>query len=421
MVKVSSRGWTRALAVGDPDLFAMRVLHVLHTSFPHVCGYSIRSDRILSLQREMGMEVAVVTSAQQLDAASDEVLNGIPHFRTPNSRLVRSPVREVQLMCALSRRMATVIDQVRPEIVHAHSPVLVGLPAYFAAKRRRLPIVYEVRDLWENASVDRGKFAAGSVPYRAARALETWLLRRADAVVTIGETLRDELQGRAGRNIAVTPNGVDPDVFRPLEPKPEWQREWNPGGNQVIAYVGAFQPYEGLDLLVKAMRLIAARRDRIHLLVVGNGPERSELEKLVEVEELRAHVTFTGRLLHSRVKEIYAVADLLVYPRIATLTTQLTTPLKPLEALSMQKAVLASDLPAIRELISDQATGILFEPGNPADLAEKALKLLGDPPMRVRLGSEGRSWVLQQRRWDLSVAKYKPIYLGLLADRGRSR
>ena len=400
-----------------PSFPTIRVLHILHTSMPHVCGYSVRSDMILSFEREMGMALAVVTSAQQPDTPPDEVIEGIPHFRTRCPRLACTPVREVQLMYVLARRLAAVIDQVKPEVIHAHSPVLVGLPAYFAAKRRGLPLVYEVRDLWENASVDRKKFAAGSVPYRAARSLETWLLRHADTVVTIGEALRSELQGRAGRSVAVTPNGVDPDVFRPLEPEPEWQRQWNPGGNQVIAYVGSFQPYEGLDILVKAMRLIAARRDRVHLLIVGDGPELSGLEALVEKERLQAHVTFAGRLPHNRVKEIYAVADLLVYPRAATLTTQLTTPLKPLEALSMQKAVIASDLPAVRELISDQVTGVLFEAGNLEELAEKALKLLSDRPLRIRLGREGRSMVLKERRWDSSVAKYKPIYIKLLADR----
>jgi PEP-CTERM/exosortase A-associated glycosyltransferase len=394
----------------------MRILHVLHTSLPYVCGYSVRSERILSLQRQMGMEIAVVTSAQQPDTPSDEVLDGIPHFRTLCPRLMRSPIREVQFMWALSRRIAAVVEMARPEIIHAHSPILVGLPAYFIARRRGLPLVYEVRDLWENASVDRGKFAAESVPYRAARSLETWLLRHADAVVTIGETLRYELQRRAKREVTVTQNGVDPNVFRPLEPEPKWSQEWNPGGNQVIAYVGSFHPYEGLDILVSAMRQIAAKRDRVRLLIVGDGPERSGLEALVAGEELQAHVTFAGRLPHSRVKEIYAVADLLVYPRIATLTTQLTTPLKPLEALSMGKAVLASDLPAMRELISHQETGILFDPGNPADLAQQALKLLGDPAMRIKLGSAGRSWVLQERRWESSVAIYKPIYLELLAN-----
>jgi len=395
----------------------MRILHVLHLSLPFVCGYSIRSERILSLQREMGMEVSVVTSPQQPDAPSDAVLDGIPHFRTPPRRLMHSPIREIQLMYGLLRRIASIIEEAKPEIIHAHSPVLVGLPAYFAAKRRGLPFVYEVRDLWENASVDRGKFAASSVSYRAARGLETWLLRRADAVVTIGETLRDELQGRTGRNVLVTSNGVDPEVFRPIEPDPEWLRQWNSADDQVIAYVGSFQPYEGLEILIRAMRQIVAQRDRVHLLIVGDGPERTGLEALVEKEKLQGHVRFAGRLPHGRVKEIYAVADLLVYPRVATLTTQLTTPLKPLEALAMQKAVLASNLTAMRELISHQETGILFDPGNPADLAQQALKLLGDRAMRMKLGSAGRFSVIQQRQWKSSVARYKPIYLELLANR----
>ena len=334
-----------------------------------------------------------------------------------HTRLLRSPIREAQIMWALSRRLAAVVEATKPQVIHAHSPVLVGIPAYFAANRLGVPLVYEVRDLWENASVDRGKFTSKSVAYRGARGLETWLLRRADVVVTIGETLREELRTRTTRSIVVTPNGADPDVFQPLQAEPDWQKEWNPGAKQVIAYVGAFHPYEGLDHLVRAMRDIRSRRDDVHLLVVGDGPERPALKELAAREGLQGCVTFTGRVPHNRVKEIYAVADLLVYPRISTLTTQLTTPLKPLEALSMEKAVLASNLPAMRELIVDQENGLLFEPGNPADLAEKALRLLGDASLRSRLGREGRSRVLRERRWASSVARYRAIYFELTAGR----
>jgi glycosyltransferase involved in cell wall biosynthesis len=82
----------------------------------------------------------------------------------------------------------------------------------------------------------------------------------------------------------------------------------------------------------------------------------------------------------------------------------------------MGKAVLASDLPAMREIIADHETGILFEPGNPTDLAEKALRLLNDPLLRIRFGSEGRSRVLRERQWGASVAKYEPIYLRLIKN-----
>lgn len=393
----------------------MRVLHVLHTSMPHVCGYSIRSDQILTLQKKMGIDVAVVTSAQQPAPSSDEVIDRIVYFRTHCKWLMRSPVREVQLMWKLGRRVTSVINQFKPDIVHAHSPVLVGLPAYRAAKARGLPFVYEVRDLWENASVDRGKFAAGSVAYRAARAMETWLLNRASSVVTIGDALRDELQGRTRREVVVTPNGTDPEAFRPINPEPAWQKEWNPGSKQVIAYIGSFQPYEGLDVLIKALPLIIARLSNAHLLIAGDGPERRGLEMLAKEVGAQDHVTFTGRIPHQRVKEIYAIADLLVYPRIDTLTTRLTTPLKPLEALSMEKAVLASNLPAIRELVADQISGMLFEPGNPVDLANKAVALLGNREFRIQLGREGRSRVLQDRVWSASVARYAEIYGKALA------
>lgn len=399
----------------------MRVLHVLHTSLPHVCGYSLRSDQILSIQRKDGIDVAVVTSAQQPDDPSDGVMEHVSYFRTRISRLFPSPIREIQLMWSLARRLSAVVKDVRPEIIHAHSPILVGLPAYFVARRHKLPFVYEIRDLWENASVDRGKFAAWSLPYRAARGLETWLLRRADAVVTIGETLRKELCQRANREVAVAPNGVDTESFKSIQPEPRWLQQWNSDDRQIIAYIGAFQPYEGLEILIKAMRHILPKSNRVHLLIVGDGPIRSDLEALVKSEDLGANVTFAGRLPHARVNEVYAVADLLVYPRIATLTTELTTPLKPLEALAMEKAVLASNLPAMRELISDQETGILFEPGNSTDLAEKALGLLADRSLRNRLGREGRTRALRDRRWETVVAVYQPVYRKLLEPSNRLR
>ena len=399
----------------------MRVVHILHTSLPHVCGYSIRSDQILSVQRTRDIALAVVTSGQQPDNATDETFGNTRYFRTQCSSLSRSPIREMQLIWALARKISYAVDQFDPDIIHAHSPILVGLPARYIAKRRGLPFMYEVRDLWENASVDRGKFAAGSTPYRLARSLETWLLQRADAVVTIGETLRTELQARSTTQVIVVPNGVDPSAFPPMEPHAKWRHEWNPDDRQVIAYIGSFQPYEGLEILIKAMPLIAANRQAAHLLIVGDGPERATLEKLVNAKKLDTQVTFAGRLPHNRVREVYAVADLLVYPRIATLTTQLTTPLKPLEALSMEKAILASDLSAMRELIVNNETGILFEAGNAGDLAEKAVALLSDANLRARLGKAGRQGILQSRRWDMSIEKYLPVYQRLIAKHDRQR
>jgi PEP-CTERM/exosortase A-associated glycosyltransferase len=402
----------------------MRVLHVLHTSLPYVCGYSLRSDQILTLQRQQGIEVAVVSSAQQpdppqMDPSGGESIDGIAYYRTPRPKIGPTPIREFRLMRALERRIRDSCALFHPDIIHAHSPILVGMPALRVAGEMGLPLVYEVRDLWENASVDRGKFKAGSVPYRVARALETRVLRKADAVVTIGETLRTELQSRTSRVVSITPNGADVEAFKPVDVTGEWLQKWNPNGERILAYIGSFQPYEGLDVLIKGMREIIRQRPGVRAVIAGDGPERAALERLAVTEGVTACVTFTGRVPHNQVREIYAVADVLVYPRIDTLTTRLTTPLKPLEALAMEKAVLVSDLPALRELVEPEVSGIAFEAGNPSKLANAAIRMLDDAALRRRLGKAGRESVVKERTWEASVARYLPIYQGVLSDRPR--
>ncbi|HVY62520.1 MAG TPA: glycosyltransferase, partial [Planctomycetota bacterium] len=297
--------------------------------------------------------------------------------------------------------------------------VLVGVPALRVARRAGVPLVYEVRDLWENASVDRGKFGLGGPFYRLARAAESRVLRGADAVVTICGGLRDELAPRVGRPGAlhVVPNGVDADLFAARPPAAAVAARWGLAGKRVIAYVGTFQPYEGLDALIRALPAIAARVPAAHLLIAGSGGEERALRALTAALGLEARVTFTGRVPHAEVVDLYALADLLVYPRILTRTTALTTPLKPLEAMAMGRAVLVSDVPAMRELVRPGVTGLAFRAGDVDDLAREATRALEDGALAARLGAAARDWVLAERQWSTLVPGYGAIYEGLLAAR----
>ena len=104
----------------------------------------------------------------------------------------------------------------------------------------------------------------------------------------------------------------------------------------------------------------------------------------------------------------------LCYPRRMTLTTALTTPLKPLEGMAMAKPVIASNVPAMCELVSDGVTGLVFKAGDAGDLARKCSALLSDPQLRQRLGAAGRDWVVRERQWSSLVAKYSAVYSTLL-------
>ena len=400
----------------------MRVLHVLHHSLPVLSGYGIRSDNILRAESALGIDVAFVTAAQQ--AGDDvrpfqpsETINGVQGWRTPmpHAQSLRVPlVREWRLMSALERQVAAAIEAFGPDIVHGHSPVLVGLPALRAAKAAGLPFVYEVRDLWENASVDLGKWTSRSPMYRAARAADGYVLRHADAVVTICDTLRAELAPRAGRpsKVLVVDNGVDLAAFDARR-SPTVADRWNLAGKRVLAYLGTFKPYEGLELLVQALPDIIRQVPDAHLLIVGTGEQDAALRRLVTQMGLERAVTFAGALPHKEVADAYHAAHVMVYPRVLTLTTALTTPLKPLEAMLMKRAVIVSDIPPMRELVRDGDTGLLFKAGDTSDLAAKCLSALQSVELRERLGESARAWVVRERGWATLATRYLSLYENL--------
>ena len=305
--------------------------------------------------------------------------------------------------------------------------MLVGLPALRVARRHKIPLVYEIRDLWENACIDRRKFSEDSLSYRVARGVESYVLRRADKVVTICEGLKKELSGRVADpgHLHVVANGVDIDAFQPTEPDESMKLRWGLSGKQVVLYAGTFQPYEGLDLLVRSMRNVVRRFPQAQLVIVGGSPgvagssgaqspEERLLHAVVREESLSNHVTFTGRIPHEDVRQMYALADVLAYPRIWTRTTALTTPLKPLEAMAMAKPVIISDVPAMRELVRDRHNGLVFTAGDHDDLGAKICELLGDKASRERLGANARNVVVRERQWSRLVSQYRPLYEALL-------
>src|SRR5215471_18477237 len=164
----------------------MRILHVLDHSIPVLDGYSVRTLSILRHQRELGWETVHVTGPRhEIPGPAVERVDGWEFFRTPASAglLGRLPVLQyVTVVGDLSRRIGEVARAARPDVIHAHSPALNGLAALRAGRRLSIPVVYEVRALWEDAAVGAGAQSEGGLRYRLSRALESLTLREADAV-----------------------------------------------------------------------------------------------------------------------------------------------------------------------------------------------------------------------------------------------
>ncbi len=400
----------------------MRVLHILDHSIPLHSGYTFRTAAILREQRRLGWETFHVTSPKQgASAAPEEAVDGLQFFRTPVPTAAWSGkplLGELELMRQLERRIDELIVRIKPQVLHAHSPVLNAIPAIRAGRRHGLPVVYEVRAFWEDAAVDHGTTQEGSLRYRATRALETWALRRVDHVTCICEGLRADIVARGipAERVTVIPNAVDADAFDAgAAPDLALKQSLGLEGAEVLGFIGSFYAYEGLDLLLEAMPEILARRPLARLLLVGGGPQDGALKRQAEALGLGDKVVFTGRVPHADVGRYYDLVDVLVYPRHPMRLTELVTPLKPLEAMAQQRVFVASDVGGHRELIRDGETGVLFRAGNAVALADAVSRLLASPERWPALRAAGRQFVENERTWRNSVGRYRAIYSRLVA------
>lgn len=395
----------------------MRILHVFDHSLPMQSGYVFRSLGILSAQRGFGWEtVQVVGPRHNIWNGAEETVDGWTFHRTrrPDGALSRFPVgREAVEMRALQARLGEVIGATRPDIVHAHSPVLVGWPALRAARRASVPFVYEVRALWEDAAVDIGHAKQNDLRYRATRAFEGRVLREADAVVTLCEGMHAELVGRGipEHKLTVVPNAVDPSMLAAPRPKDSTLVEaLGLSGHIVLGFIGSFYHYEGLDLLLDALPAIRAGDPRVMVLLVGGGPMDATLRATVAERGLEEAVRFTGRVPHEEVTRYYDLVDFLVFPRKRMRLTDLVTPLKPVEAMAEGRLVVASDVGGHRELIEDGVTGFLFPADHSAALARRVLEAIGATDIHAAIRQAGRRFVEAERVWPVSAANYRTAY-----------
>lgn len=399
----------------------MRILHVLDHSLPMHSGYTFRTRAILKAQIGMGWEVMGVTGPRHTaDGPAVETADGLTFHRTTKAAGGPTPLKELREISVLAEQIEALVHTWRPDIIHAHSPVLNAAAAIRVATRNRVPLLYEIRAFWEDAAVGNGTGREGSLRYNLTKRLETWAVRRADAVAVICEGLRGDLvsRGIAAEKIMVSPNGVDLELFGDPPPADRaLAQQLGLEGADVVGFIGSFYDYEGLDDLIAAMPRLVAARPEAALLLVGGGPMEGALRKQAEASPVANRIRFIGRVPHHEVERYYGLIDVLAYPRKAMRLTELVTPLKPLEAMAQGRLVAASDVGGHRELIEDGVTGTLFPPDDPDALADAVAGLLADRSGWAERRRVAREFVERERNWAANVARYDSVYQSLINSR----
>lgn len=397
-----------------------KICYILNNSLPYSSiGYATRSQGMAECLNENGFQVVGITRPgfpldaglgikNKKDVLLIERVNGIEYHRVlyPNKKEMSLLEYVEKSAEALEKK----IKEFEPGLVISASNYICGMPALIASRRIGVPFIYEVRGFWELSRASREPSYSNSVGFKVQEAMEAFVANSADHVFTLTKAMKEELvrRGVDSDKITLLPNCCDPDKFyhKPTDTELKVQLGIDEV-SVVIGYIGTFSQYEGLDDLARACGILHERGVDFRLLLVGDentladsrGSISGKIRAIASDKGFLDKLVMPGRVPHGDVERYYSIIDIAPFPRKALPICEMVSPMKTLEALSSEKAVVVSSVGALEEMINDNETGLVFDKGNFRDLADKLEILVKRPDLRRRLGRKGRDWVCGQRTW----------------------
>ena len=396
-----------------------KIGYFLHNSFPYSSGgYATRGHGLAVALRLIGYNIVCCTRPGfPIDIEGDHTgkelaqydkIDNLDYWRIFEPLRKDNPIISYLNQAANEIKLFLLTHKI--QIAIAASNHITALPVCIAARQVGIPFIYEVRGFWEITRLSREPEIAKKRWLKEQVYNETQTAKNADAVFTLTQPMREELikRGINKTKITLLPNSCDPSRFTPRPRDLKLAQELSiPENVPVIGYIGSFVQYEGLEHLAQACAILFDRGIDFRLLIVGNenasgstrGPITEEIHRVANSCGLGGKLIMPGRVPHEQVESYYSLIDIAPFPRKPQPVTEMVSPMKPLEALAMEKAVVVSSVRALKEMVIDNETGLIFKKGNIQDLAYKMELLLKNKDLCHRLGKNGRKWVEKERTW----------------------
>lgn len=423
------QGWEPTLeTVSGYEPQDRTVLHILTNSLPHTgSGYAQRSHSILKAQAELGWSVHACTrlgypvQVGKIIAKDKDQFDGVTYHRLlPGSM----PAGFDERLQAQAQAVLQLALKVRPATLHTTTHFVNGLVTRAVANALGIPWVYEVRgNLADTWAATRSDAVKSSERYKLFTECEAAVVRSAALVVTLGEAMKQQIldAGSVRREVLLLPNAVGDDFLEePVPSRAARIRLGLPEDGVFVGTVSSLVDYEGLDQLIHAVAKLLPSIPTLRCLIVGDGVSGPYLRQLAHDLAVESQITFTGRVARDQVHLYHQALDVFVVPRRDLDVTRTVTPLKPVEAMASARPVVASNLPALREIVEDAVTGKLVPPDD-VDALAGALRDLMDADAEqltdraVAQGAAGRRRVLNDRTWMSNASSALEAYDRLAA------
>jgi colanic acid biosynthesis glycosyl transferase WcaI len=414
----------------------VKILYVSQYFPPEMGAPAARADELSRHWARMGHEVTVLTGFPNHPTGvvpdewrerlrklwSSEQVAGVQVERTwlwplPNRR-AHERIRNYASFC-LSAAIRG-LDLPKPDLVIATSPqLLVALSGWWLALWKRVPFIFEVRDLWPESLAAVGAGSEGSMLHRVLGAIAGFLYRRADHIVVVSPAFKDHLTRHwqvPAEKISIVENGVETDLFRPDPSAADVRNEMNlPTGEQfLICYIGTMGMAHGLETLVATAKELQTKLPRAVFLLIGEGAEKQHIVDLSAAQGL-TNIQFLGQQPREKIPAFVSAADVCLVMLKKTELFKTVIPTKLLEYMACQRPVLVAVDGQARQIVEDAGAGVFVPPGNSQALARAICDLAGNPEQRKQMGESGRRYILEKLSREQTAKDYISVLERLLA------
>ena len=308
----------------------------------------------------------------------------------------------------------------KPDVLIATSPqLLVGLSGLIIARCRRVPFVFEVRDLWPESLQAVGVADESSVMVRTLKGIAGLLYREADHIVVVTHSFKKYLEeewGVPAEKISVVRNGVDHNLFFPTEPDENIVREFELRGKFVVSYTGTVGNAHGLDTLVTVAEMLSISDPDVLLLVIGDGAEKETFQRLISEKGLRNLRLLPGQP-RERIPALLAASHACLVLLKKNNLFKTVLPTKMMEYMSSGRPVISNVEGEAADLLTDASGGICVAPQDPEALWKAIREIRAKPELCEILGRNGRAFVLSSLTRERTAEEYLKVLRRVLNGR----
>jgi len=304
----------------------------------------------------------------------------------------------------------------KPDVIIATSPqLLCALSGWWLAWWKRVPFVFEVRDLWPESLAAVGAGSEGTVLHRTLAAIAGFLYRRADRVVVVSPAFKDHLiryWDVPAAKISIVENGVETDRFRLDPAATEVRKQLNLEDRFLICYIGTMGNAHGLETLIAAAEELQTALPSAMFLLIGEGAEKERIVGLAVARGL-TNIHFLGQQPRERIPAYVSAADLCLVMLKKTELFKTVIPTKLLEYMACERPVIVAVDGQARQIVEEAGAGVFVEPENSKALVKTILNLAEDPEHRRQMGASGRQYIVNKCSREKSAQDYITV-LGTL-------